>query len=500
MLALMLTLPLAWPAGQGVTRALLAAIFDADLGRGGASLWPSLRVWGLVAQGLALALLVAALATALAWLCALALLLPQSRAWRLSLAALLAASFCFGTVVHLLAWRVPFPVVAGGAAGWALATAALALRYLPLSVALLAAGLASLERSELETALCTGGGAAVWSTARRRLLRLSGMSLAAVAALTFGESELPPLVGVHVYAEEFLAQVALEPSAAVATALGWPLMAVALAAAALLARVPRLRANDAGALRPGWIGQWMHAPPMAAQVLRWSALAVAACPLLLLAWGWLRATGRWPANAGSALGSSLGLACLSAAIACAWGGLLAAATHAAGRHAVGTLNVLLWLAMLWPSALTGIALAGSRAGAVLGDAGPLVLAHTLRVLPFATWLLLAARDAQPAAPREQLQLLGARGRVAWAHILLPAARPALLAAFMLGCGLSLAELTATVLTVPPGAETVILRLYNLLHYGDQRGVMTLALAQGLTVAAGAGLALGGWGRWRARAR
>lgn len=498
LLTLALTFPLAWPAGQGLGRALLAVFADADFGD--VSLWPSLRVWALVLQGLALALLVAAVATALAWLCALALLLPQPRAWRWGLAALLAASFCFGTVVHLLAWRVPFPVVTGGAPGWALATVALALRYLPLSVALLAAGLASLERSELETALCTGGAAAVWATARRRLLRLSGMSLAAVAALSFGESELPPLVGVHVYAEEFLAQVALEPSAAVATALGWPLMAVALAAALLLARVPRLRANDAGALRPGWIGHWVHAPPAAAQALRWGALAVAACPLLLLTWGWVSATGRWPANAGAALGSSLGLAGLSAALACAWGGALAAAAHAAGRPVVGVLNVLLWLAMLWPSALTGIALAGSQVATVLGDAAPLVLAHTLRVLPFATWLLLAARDAQPAAPREQLHLLGAHGPAAWTRVLLPAARPALLAAFMLGCGLSLAELTATVLTVPPGVETVILRLYNLLHYGDQRGVMTLALAQGLTVAAVAGLALAWLGGWRARAR
>jgi iron(III) transport system permease protein len=60
----------------------------------------------------------------------------------------------------------------------------------------------------------------------------------------------------------------------------------------------------------------------------------------------------------------------------------------------------------------------------------------------------------------------------------------LLSAFVLCAGLSLAELTATVLTVPPGMETVILRLYNLMHYGDQRGVMMLALVQGLTVALG----------------
>ena len=83
------------------------------------------------------------------------------------------------------------------------------------------------------------------------------------------------------------------------------------------------------------------------------------------------------------------------------------------------------------------------------------------------------------------------------HVHLPAARPGLIAAFMLCAGLSLAELTATVLTVPPGMETVILRLYNLLHYGDQRGVMMLALVQGLSVALCTAAAMWILGRRRA---
>ncbi len=161
------------------------------------------------------------------------------------------------------------------------------------------------------------------------------------------------------------------------------------------------------------------------------------------------------------------------------------------------LNALLWMMMLWPSALTGIALAGWGAPDWAGAAAPLVLAHALRVLPFAAWVLLAMRDAQPRGPGEQLQMLAARRWAAVRHVHLPAARPGLVAAFMLCIGLSLAELTATVLTVPPGMETVILRLYNLLHYGDQRGVMMLALVQGLAVALGVAAALWMLGRRRA---
>ena len=500
----LLAAPLLLPALHGVGGAIHTVLGDQALS-GGGTLWPSGRVQGLLGQSLLLATGAALLATAIGALCAWALVLPQSRAWRMALVALLGASFCFGTVVHLLAWRAVFPVVSGGAAGWALAIVTLALRYAPLSVALLVTGLATLERAELETALCTGGGAALWAVARRRLMRLAGMSVAAVGALVFCESELPPLLGVHVYAEEFLSQVALEPSASVAAALGWPMMAAALACAALLAGLPRLRATAAGAVSLGWMGQWAHPPALLQALLPRLALAVAALPLLLLAWGSVQATGRWPAHAGAALFSSLWVAGVSALLACLWAWALASGAVRAGGWAVPALNALLWVMMLWPSALTGIALAGWGAPDWVGAATPLILAHALRVLPFATWVLLALRDAQPRGPGEQLQMMGAGvgfgapsgGWATLRHVHLPAAWPGLVAAFMLCVGLSLAELTATVLTVPPGMETVILRLYNLLHYGDQRGVMMLALVQGLSVALGVAATMWMLGRRRA---
>lgn len=494
--AALLAAPLLLPALHGVGGAL-QTVWAGQALAGGGTLWPSGRVQGLLGQGLMLSVLAALLSTAIGALCALALLMPQPRAWRWALVALLAASFCFGTVVHLLAWRAVFPVVSGGAAGWALAVLTLALRYAPLSVTLLATGLATLERAELETALCTGGGAALWAVARQRLLRLAGMSVAAVGALVFCESELPPLLGVHVYAEEFLSQVALEPSASVAAALGWPLMAVALACAALMARLPRLRATAAGAVSLGWIGQWAHAPTVLRAGLPPLVLVLAALPLLLLAWGSVQATGRWPAHAAAALFNSLWVAGLSALVACLWAWALSSWAVRAGGWAVPALNALLWMMMLWPSALTGIALAGWGAPDWAGPATPLVLAHALRVLPFAAWVLLALRDAQPRSPGEQLLMLGANSWPTLRHVHLPAARPGLIAAFMLCAGLSLAELTATVLTVPPGMETVILRLYNLLHYGDQRGVMMLALVQGLSVSVAVAAAVALLGRHRA---
>lgn len=481
LMLVLLMLPMLWPALHALG-GTLHTLWQGSVLAGGGSLWPGARVGGLLGQGLLLSLLAAAAATAVAAVCAAALLLPLARTTRWLLVAGLAASFCFGTVVHLLAWRTVFPVVTGGVAGWALATVALGLRFAPLAAALLVMGLGSFERAEMETALCSGGARALWAVARTRLLRLAGMCVAAVAALVFCESEVPPLAGVHVYAEEFLSQVALEPDPHVAAALGWPLMALALACAALLSGLPRLRPGAAGAVQLGWLGRWAHAPAALRHGLPALALALVALPLLLLALGSLQASGRWPAHAGAALRASLGLATVAAMLACAWGWALAALATQAGGAARRALNLLAWLAMLWPSALTGLAIAGAALPPALGEATPLLLAHSLRLLPFAAWVMLALHDLRPRGAHEQLRTLGARGGVAWRHVTLPAAAPGLLAAFVLGFGLSLAELTATVLTVPPGMETVILRLYNLLHYGDQRGVMLMALLQGLTVA------------------
>jgi iron(III) transport system permease protein len=481
-LALLLLAPLVAPALQGLGSAVLAA-YEGLLSASGVGLWPSSRVQGLIGQSLVLSLLSGLLATALGALCALALLLPMANGRVTVMVALLAASFCLGSVVHVLVWQLALPGVQGGVAGWALTVAVLGWRYAAFSFALLAAGLAALNRAELEAALCTGGGAALWRVARSRLLKLAVMSVAAVAALVFSEPEVPPLLGVHVYAEEFLSQMALEPSSGAATALGWPLMAAALVGAAWVARAPHLHAAAGGAGSLGWLGQWAQPPRWMLATVPRLALVVAVLPLALLSLGAAQGSGRWPAHAGAALAGSVGVAALSAALACAWGwalaGLFARRVDKPGGALV--LNMLLWLMMLWPSALTGMALAAWVWPAWVG-AAPLVLAHALRVLPFAVWLLLAMQAAYPRGAGEQLRVLGAHGWTALAWVRLPQRWPALVAAFVLCAGLSLAELTGTVLTVPPGMETVILRLYNLLHYGDHRGVLMLALLQALVVA------------------
>ena len=359
---------------------------------------------------------------------------------------------------------------------------------MPLVVALLLVGLKTLDRLKLESALAIAGAPALWRVARGRLLRIGTVALVVVAALAFSEAEVPALLGVHVYAEEFLSRIALDSDVATAARAGWPLMAGAFLCVGALAASSRWHASASGAVSPGWIGRWHSAPKRRSQMLQALALIAAALPLGLLSLCVFKTTGQWPSHAWWAVANSIGLAFISAAIACIWGLALARCASQTGAFMMTALRVLYLLLIMWPASLTGLAIAGttlfdgSLVPAMLSNFGPLVLAHTLRVFPFAAWLMLEFEQSRSRDGLLQLQALGASRWGAWRYVHGPAYAPAILAAWVIGVGLSLAELTCTVLTVPPGVEPVILRLYNLMHYGDERGVMILALAQGATVA------------------
>lgn len=488
--------PLLGPALAAVARAAAWALDPAsgfDWGsRGAPGSWLGMppRVLAMVGRGLLLGFAAGLVATAIgATVCAVWLAPASARRLGLTL-ALLAALLGTGSVVQLMAWRVAFDGVFGGAGGWVLAAVSLGMRYAPIAAAVIACGLAAMARSEFESALVLGGPAVVWRIARRRLARLAAAAVVAVAALGFAESELPALLGIGVFAEEFLSQVALQPSTDAAVAHGWPLMAMALLAGLALARVPRLQRSLDGRWQTGWIGAWPAAPAL----LRrggWLLALLLATPLATLAAGAWLATGRWPAQAGPALAASLAVAAAAAALAVAWGALLIAAATRLGGAGEPALQTIALAMMLWPSALTALGVSAWNLPAWLGGAAPLVAAHAVHALPFVLWLLLALNDAAAAGGRQQARLLGGPWWPRWRRVLWPADAPRLAAAFALAAALSLAELTATVLTVPAGTETVILRIYNLMHYGDQRGVLTLATLQAAVAALAAVAAVAG---------
>jgi iron(III) transport system permease protein len=60
-------------------------------------------------------------------------------------------------------------------------------------------------------------------------------------------------------------------------------------------------------------------------------------------------------------------------------------------------------------------------------------------------------------------------------IVMPLSRQSLITAFFIVFILSFGELGTTLLVIPPGRETIIIKIYNLMHYGAEQLVAALCV-------------------------
>jgi iron(III) transport system permease protein len=452
---------------------------------------PMYPVWDVKAQSTfwssaLLCVLVSALGLALATATLVLLWLAKSRALRLTLHGCLLLLFALSPVIQLAGWRE----YGFASALPALAAAALMLawKYFPLMVWLSLASLHQRDAAAFEAArLVTAG----WLPLGRLLLPMLTPALlssaAIAAALVFLESEVPPLLGLDVYASDYLGRLALDPNASAAMLAALPFLVVALVVVMVavgLRAVARPGPGGGGlvaldACRPGIAG----ASPLAAL-----AAVVLLAPLLALVPAAVTA-GIMQADASDfeALRESCYLDVAAALPATALSYTLAECLTGAAREMRAVLLVVIGICMFVPGALTGIAIAQLAVAPALGEVlqgnMPLIVAHTLRLVPIGTLLLLALLWMEPAALREELQLTGAGWLAVQRLVRLPMHWPGVVAVFGLLLVLALSELSSTILVVAPGTETVILRLYNLMHYGAGDAVAFLALAQAVLTAA-----------------
>jgi len=186
---------------------------------------------------------------------------------------------------------------------------------------------------------------------------------------------------------------------------------------------------------------------------------------------------------GMALLRSLGLAIISAALSTLLAVPAGAAVASRNRSWL-LLPVLLPLAL--PASITGITWAawGVRIHVScrwLPEETPLLLSHLGRITPFALLVSLALWSMQHRkSARESVFMhrhhFWQRIFVEWPHYLL---------VFLVAAVFSLRELEISLLTVPPGGETLPIRVFNLLHYGAGSDVarISLLLAVPITIAA-----------------
>jgi iron(III) transport system permease protein len=154
------------------------------------------------------------------------------------------------------------------------------------------------------------------------------------------------------------------------------------------------------------------------------------------------------------------------------------------------MRLLLWLLTLLPLAipapLFGIGLIGfwrtgplTGALAITGGLLP-VFASAGRFAPLAAVLIAAQLLRRDPRLLDAARLHQAGALQGWWRVVLPLTAPGLLAAAGLVYALSLGELGATLMVLPPGRSTLTARTFNYLHYGASEAVAGACLAMALS--------------------
>ena len=454
--------------------------------------------WTLLANSLAVA--GAAALLAVAWGALVALLISLAQVTRGCLLALTVAALALPAFlvtncwIDLLGaagrWRgwLPFDIFSPAGTVWILS-----LLLWPIPALAIAASWRKLERVHFEIDPALRGGLLLrlllWPAARSSVW----ISAAVVFALALNNFSVPAILQVKVLPAEVWVQFNTNLDAAAALRAAWPLIILPLGLLWLLrgARFqwPREDTTDtAPALRRQLGARWVMAAIVGGSFVFAAALGGPLVQLTSTARTWNELLPA--AQAGSAAIWNSFLYASIAALGATAGGLWLARFRSLGW---------LWVFFLVPGVIVGVGASTtfnqpgleffSRTAAIV------IALLIVRHLALARALGRAALDSVDASIVDSGRLDGARGLTLFRHLILPQIAPRVGAAAYAVYVLSLWDVETTLLVIPPGGETLALRIFNLLHYGHNAHVNALCLI--LLLLALAPLLI--WAAWRATA-
>jgi ABC-type Fe3+ transport system permease subunit/DNA-binding beta-propeller fold protein YncE len=391
---------------------------------------------------------------------------------------------------HAGVWRrwLPFDIFSLGGSVWILA---LLLWPIPLLVVLSA--WQRLEPGQFESDSAVRG----WALLRVLLLPSAATALGQGAVLVFvlalNNFAVPAILQLKVFPAEVWVRFNTTFDTAGAFALSWPMVVAPMLVLLWLARrgipwphveatvEPRLFRQQLGA---GWC--WTCGG--ATVLLCFLAAVLPVLQLVLVKRTWTELGGALEASQ-SAIWNSCWLAAVAATIVLALALLptfrnaRAANTNASQRAQGGWLRDLfgagLWFPFLIPGVLLGIALIAvfNRPSTALlyQSLGIVVLAFVIRYLALGWHTVGHASRTIDSALLDVARIEGASRWQTLRHVYWPQLGPQAGAAWYIVFLLCLWDVESMLLVVPPGGETLALRIFNLLHYGHNAQVNALCL-------------------------
>ncbi len=457
-------------------------------------------------------LLVGAFATLLAlsfglvaalWLAGLP---PRWRNWFLALAVIALALPPFLVTncwLHFLGytgvWRrwLPLNIFSLGGTVWILA-----LLLWPITLLAVWTAWQRLEPAQLESDMAVTG----WALIRGLLLPLARTALALAAVLTFilalNNFAVPAILQVKVFPAEMWVRFNTTFDTLGTLKLSWPLVVGPLLLLLCFARRqipwPHLSAPVPPKLFRQQLGpQWFWLCGLATLLVCFLAVGLPLLQILSVQRTWTELPGALAAGQSAVWNSFLFAAAASTAIMVL--GLTAAARSLASPHSSphtgpGFLphfarrasafrllpSAFVWLLFLLPGVLLGIALINlfNRPWSSLfyQSAWIVILAFVVRYLALGWASAAHALRAVDPDLTDAACLEGANRWQLLRHIQWPQVAPRIAAAWYIVFLLCLWDVESMILVVPPGAETLALRIFNLLHYGHNAQVNALCLA------------------------
>jgi len=462
----------------------------------------SARRLGLLATSVRLATIVFVADTLVA---ALAVLWAQSARPRRALlvvAIALAAAFV-PPVAHAAAWaavgeglRVALGLSVTPLAGLPAAALAQSTAFLPLAIAVGLAGAAAVDPTLLDAArVQRADGAAL----RRVLLPLALPALLAggaiAALLSLGDEAVPSAFGVSTFAMELFSSYAADGRAGATLALAWPLALVATLVA-LACAVPLSRVSDhAPRGRRAWsappvFGTWTRVALSSGAALAATGSAAVFAALVVGAWPPAAAV-RAVADAGPDIAVSCAVAAASAVVACVVGLLAGSPRGPASGPSRWVWGIAL-LAAVVPAPVVGAGLVAlydnAWTASVYDSPAMLALAALARFAPLAA-IAVSVSASHLGRGALEASVVSSPPAHAYRRVVAPQLLASAAAGGLLVAAFSAGELGATLMVLPPGTSTAVVRAFNLLHYGASEEVAAIALA---VAAIGVAAALASW--------
>ncbi|MFG0274441.1 MAG: hypothetical protein ACF8QF_05240 [Phycisphaerales bacterium] len=379
-------------------------------------------------------------------------------------------------------WIAHAPAWASRVVSWAQAIGGVALWSWPIAAVVMALGARAIEQERLDWLRMECPSRLMRVRHGARMLAPSMCAAVGLVGLvTLGSSVPLHVAQVETYAITLWRLLDETGGSGAVWVAATPLLALAIVGGWITGgRVSRMDLTRAARRESEGAGP----PVVVAASLVWGLSTLAPIALLALSLRDAGSLGRFLQTAGDAILSSALMAIAAGVMALGLGALASVAAQRRGA----SLAARVWIALgLAPGVLIGASLL--RAGDLPGlgwlaeSRAGVSLAHLARFGLVAVCIACAVQAAEPRELRDLRRLEAGAGLGAWWRTRAVAHAPALAGAAMAVALLSLHEIEAAVVLLPPGTDNLPRFLLNLLHYNREE-----ELVAGMLVVAGGGLA------------